>query len=79
MCGSATLAIVVSSTCMIIASMMAAVSRPLFLTTSVGLRNGGGCGHVSSAVGLQRCRLGVDRDDGAHAGAQRLALGDRRR
>ena len=36
MCGSATLAMVVSSTCITVASMMAAVSRPLFLTTTAG-------------------------------------------
>ena len=51
MCGSATLAIVVSSTCMMVPSITATVSRFLCLTTIVGAENV--CVAALAMIGLQ--------------------------
>src|SRR5688572_7513469 len=61
MCGSATLAIVVSRICMIIAPMMPTVSRPRFLTGS----------EAWPGTGSGTTVLRVDRDVGAEASDHR--------
>ena len=61
MCGSATLAIVVSSTCMIVASMIETVIRPLFATAG-GAPAAGGRGAHFAGPPAPRPRLAAEAE-----------------